>query len=46
MFDLPSLDDVNEVVIDKAVVEKKKAPLVIYKSPKAITQIKKAKKAS
>ena len=40
MFELPSLEDVNEVVIDKAVVEKKKAPLVVYRSAK------KSKKAS
>jgi ATP-dependent Clp protease ATP-binding subunit ClpX len=30
MFELPSLDDVNEVVIDKAVVEREKAPLMVY----------------
>ena len=40
MFELPSLEDVNEVVIDKAVVEKKKAPLMVYQSAK------KSKKAS
>lgn len=40
MFELPSLDDVVEVVIDKAVVEKKKAPLMVYRSAK------KSKKAS
>jgi ATP-dependent Clp protease ATP-binding subunit ClpX len=40
MFELPSLEDVNEVVIDKAVVEKKKAPLMVYRSAK------KSKKAS
>ena len=40
MFELPSLDDVNEVVIDKAVVEKEKAPLMVYQSAK------KPKKAS
>ncbi|HAO38723.1 MAG TPA: ATP-dependent Clp protease ATP-binding subunit ClpX, partial [Gammaproteobacteria bacterium] len=40
MFELPSLDDVNEVVIDRAVVEKKKAPLMVYRSAK------KSKKAS
>ncbi|MDP6104400.1 MAG: ATP-dependent Clp protease ATP-binding subunit ClpX [Gammaproteobacteria bacterium] len=32
MFDLPSLNDVVEVVIDKAVVENKRAPLMMYKS--------------
>ena len=40
MFEIPSLDDVNEVVIDKAVVEKEKAPLMVYQSAK------KPKKAS
>ncbi|MBT4123437.1 MAG: ATP-dependent Clp protease ATP-binding subunit ClpX, partial [Candidatus Ruthia sp.] len=40
MFELPSLDDVNEVVIDKTVVEKKNAPLMVYRSAK------KSKKAS
>lgn len=40
MFELPSLDDVNEVVIDKAVVEKEKAPLMGYRPAK------KSKKAS
>ena len=40
MFELPSLEDVNEVVIDKAVVEKKKAPLMVYRSAN------KSKKAS
>lgn len=40
MFDLPSLKDVAQVVVDKAVVEKKKAPLIVYKQKKA------AKKAS
>ncbi|BBB23392.1 ATP-dependent Clp protease ATP-binding subunit ClpX [Isorropodon fossajaponicum endosymbiont JTNG4] len=34
MFELPSLSDVTEVVIDKAVVEKKKAPLIAYQSQK------------
>ena len=34
MFELPSLEDVSEVVIDKAVVEKKKTPLISYKSSK------------
>ena len=32
MFELPSLNDVVEVVIDKAVVEKKKSPLLVHKS--------------
>jgi ATP-dependent Clp protease ATP-binding subunit ClpX len=40
MFDLPSLDDVVEIVIDKGVVEKEKAPLMMYK------QELKSKKAS
>lgn len=40
MFELPSVDDVVEVVIDKAVVEKKKAPLMVRKTSK------KTKKAS
>jgi ATP-dependent Clp protease ATP-binding subunit ClpX len=30
MFELPSLSDIKEVVIDKAVVEKKKSPLMVY----------------
>ncbi|ABL01994.1 ATP-dependent Clp protease ATP-binding subunit ClpX [Candidatus Ruthia magnifica str. Cm (Calyptogena magnifica)] len=34
MFELPSLLDVTEVIIDKAVVKKKKAPLIIYQSQK------------
>lgn len=34
MFELPSLEDVTEVVIDKGVVEKKKTPLISYKSSK------------
>ncbi len=34
MFELPSLKDVIEVVIDKAVVENKKAPLIVYQSQK------------
>ena len=34
MFELPSLEDVTEVVIDKAVVEKQKTPLISYKSSK------------
>ncbi|WXT99487.1 MAG: ATP-dependent Clp protease ATP-binding subunit ClpX [Catillopecten margaritatus gill symbiont] len=32
MFELPSLDSASEVVIDKAVVEKTKDPIVIYKT--------------
>jgi len=49
MFELPSLSDVKEIIIDKTVVEKKKSPLMMYKSakkPKAITKIDKPKKAS
>jgi ATP-dependent Clp protease ATP-binding subunit ClpX len=30
MFELPSLSDIKEVVIDKVVVEKKKSPLMVY----------------
>jgi ATP-dependent Clp protease ATP-binding subunit ClpX len=49
MFELPSLSGVNEVIIDKTVVEKKKLPLMVYKStkkPKAIAKINQPKKAS
>lgn len=35
MFELPSLKDVSEVVIDKKVVEKNKEPLIVYKSEKS-----------
>ncbi len=34
MFELPSLTDAIEVVIDKAVVEKTKEPLIVYKVKK------------
>ncbi len=34
MFELPSLDDVAEVVVNKAVVEKKQAPLMVCKKTK------------
>ena len=43
MFELPSLSDVCEVVIDKAVVEKKKSPLMVYKSTKKSKLIKATK---
>ncbi len=43
MFELPSLSDVQEVVIDKAVVEKKKLPLIVRK---LVNKQKLAKKAS
>jgi ATP-dependent Clp protease ATP-binding subunit ClpX len=43
MFDLPSLTDVSEVVIDKSVVEKKQTPLIIYKSEKKPKSDKKAR---
>ncbi|WP_428095894.1 ATP-dependent Clp protease ATP-binding subunit ClpX [Candidatus Thioglobus sp.] len=43
MFDLPSLEGVREVVIDKAVVDKNKDPLIVYQSK---SQSKPAKKAS
>ena len=43
MFELPSLKDVSEVVIDKAVVEKEKEPLIVYQSK---DKSKSAKKAS
>jgi ATP-dependent Clp protease ATP-binding subunit ClpX len=49
MFELPSLSGVSEVIIDKTVVEKKKSPLMVYKStkkPKAIAKINQHKKAS
>lgn len=42
MFELPSLKDVSEVMIDKAVVEKKKPPLIMYKSEKKSMSAKKA----
>lgn len=34
MFELPSLLDVSEVVIDKAVAQKQKTPLIVYQSKK------------
>ncbi|MDC0390022.1 ATP-dependent Clp protease ATP-binding subunit ClpX [Candidatus Thioglobus sp.] len=34
MFELPSLKDVSEVVIDKSMVETKKEPIIVYKSEK------------
>jgi ATP-dependent Clp protease ATP-binding subunit ClpX len=34
MFELPSLKDVSEVVIDKSTVETKKEPIIVYKSEK------------
>lgn len=43
MFELPSLKDVSEVVIDKKVVEKSKEPVIISQSNK---KPKSAKKAS
>lgn len=46
MFELPSLSDVKEVVIDKAVVEKKKSPLMVYKIIKKQKTINKSKKVS
>ncbi len=52
MFELPSLSGVAEVVIDKSIVEKKKTPLMVYKSKsKPVKSAKpskvgKAKKAS
>jgi ATP-dependent Clp protease ATP-binding subunit ClpX len=41
MFELPSLFDVSEVVIDKAVVQKKKTPLIVYQSQKRPNKPKK-----
>jgi ATP-dependent Clp protease ATP-binding subunit ClpX len=41
MFELPSLLDVSEVVIDKAVVQKKKTPLIVYQSQKRANKPKK-----
>lgn len=48
MFELPSLKDVSEVIIDKNVVENKIAPLIVYKSAekKTIKNTKKIQKAS
>ena len=46
MFELPSLSDIKEVVIDKAVVKKKKSPLMVYKIAKKQKTINKSKKAS
>jgi ATP-dependent Clp protease ATP-binding subunit ClpX len=34
MFELPSFSDIKEVVIDKSVVEKKKLPVMVYKTTK------------
>ena len=42
MFELPSLKDASEVVIDKAVVEKKKEPLIVYQSKNKSKSDKKA----
>ncbi|SMN01065.1 ATP-dependent Clp protease ATP-binding subunit ClpX [uncultured Candidatus Thioglobus sp.] len=48
MFELPSLKDVSEVVIDKNVVEKKIAPLIVYQSAEKniAKSAKETKKAS
>ncbi len=46
MFELPSLDGVREVVIDKSVVEKKKTPLIMYQSKSKSGRSNKSKKAS
>ena len=35
MYDIPSLDRPGEVVIDEDVIEKKKAPMIVYKKEKA-----------
>ena len=35
MYDIPSLDKPSEVVIDEAVIEKKKPPVIVYKKEKA-----------
>lgn len=43
MFELPSLKNVSEVIIDKEVVEKSKNPIIVFNSKK---KIKKTKKAS
>ncbi len=42
MFELPSLEQVSEVVIDKSTVETDKAPLIVYKSEKKKKSDKKA----
>ena len=37
MFDLPSMDDVEEVIVNKEVVKKNSSPLIIYSgNPKKI----------
>jgi ATP-dependent Clp protease ATP-binding subunit ClpX len=41
MFELPSLLDVSEVIIDKAVVQKKKTPLIVYQAQKRANKPKK-----
>ncbi|NYT52482.1 MAG: ATP-dependent Clp protease ATP-binding subunit ClpX [Candidatus Vesicomyosocius endoextente] len=41
MFELPSLLDVTEVVIDKMVVEKKKKPMIVYQPQKRVNNSKK-----
>jgi ATP-dependent Clp protease ATP-binding subunit ClpX len=46
MFELPSLSDIKEVVIDKPVVEKKKSPVMVYETTKKQKTINKSKKAS
>jgi ATP-dependent Clp protease ATP-binding subunit ClpX len=43
MFELPSLEGVSEVIVDKDVVEKKKEPLIVYQT---IPKTKAAKVAS
>jgi ATP-dependent Clp protease ATP-binding subunit ClpX len=42
MFELPSLENVSEVVIDKEVVDKSKDPLIVYQSEAAAKSDKKA----
>ncbi len=46
MFELPSLSDIKEVVVDKATVEQKKPPLLVYKTSKLQKTVRKNKKAS
>ena len=42
MFELPSLEGVSEVIVDKNVVEKKKEPLIVYQTTPKAKAVKKA----
>jgi ATP-dependent protease Clp ATPase subunit len=42
MYEIPSSSSVKEVIIDKAVVETEKQPIVLHVSDKKINNIRKA----